>query len=139
MRSVNKVILIGNVVRAPDIVQINEGTEVAKFTIAVNEYYKKNDGTEMQLTSYIDCEVWGGLVKVVKNYLSKGSRVYVEGSIRMDRWEDVDGNNKVKFKIRVNDLILLDNKSKSSVSSNNNINDSELMSNGNQEDDDLPF
>lgn len=139
MKSVNKVILIGNVVKNPDIVQISEGSEVAKFTIAVNEYYKKEDGSENQITSYIDCEVWGGLVRVVKDYVVKGSRLYVEGAIRMDKWKDIDGKDRVKFKIKVNDIVLVDSKFRSGDTNTNVEKDINNSSTNNTEEDDLPF
>lgn len=114
MKSVNKVILIGNLVRDPETTQISENTDVAKFTIAVNESYKKQDGTLVENTTYIDCEAWSGLAKVVSNYLKKGSKVYIEGNLKADTWTDADtGKNRTKHKIRVQDLVMLDSKGSS--------------------------
>jgi single-strand DNA-binding protein len=111
MKSVNKVILIGNLVRDPEVTQINSTTDVAKFTIAMNESYKKPDGQLVENTTYIDCEAWSGLAKVVGNYMKKGSKVYIEGSIRADVWQDADsGKNRTKHKIRITDLVMLDSK-----------------------------
>ncbi len=108
-RSVNKVIMIGNLVRDPEVVQINQNSEVAKFTLAVNESYKKPDGTLVENTTYIDCEAWQGLAKVVANYVKKGSRIYIEGSIRADSWTDADsGKTRTKHKIRIAELMMLD-------------------------------
>jgi single-strand DNA-binding protein len=109
MKSVNKTIMIGNLVADPEVTQINADTEVAKFTLAVNEGYKKPDGEQVEITTYIDCEAWAGLAKVVKNYLKKGSRVYIEGNLRSDKWTDADtGKNRTKHKIRIQDLMMLD-------------------------------
>lgn len=111
MKSVNKVILIGNLVRDPEVTQINANTEVAKFTLAMNESYKKPDGQMVENTTYIDCEAWSGLAKVAGNYLKKGSKVYIEGNLRADVWQDADsGKNRTKHKIRVQDLVMLDSK-----------------------------
>ena len=111
MKSVNKVIIIGNLVRDPETTQISESTEVAKFTLAINDSYKKQDGTLVENTTYIDCEAWSGLAKVVSNYLKKGSKVYVEGNLKSDTWTDADsGKNRTKHKIRVQDLVMLDSK-----------------------------
>jgi single-strand DNA-binding protein len=108
-KSVNKVIMIGNLVRDPEVVQINQNTDVAKFTIAVNESYKKPDGETVENTTYIDCEAWSGLAKVVGQYVKKGARVYIEGSLRADTWTDADsGKQRTKHKVRVSDLMMLD-------------------------------
>ena len=111
MKSVNKVILIGNLVQDPEVVQINQDTEVAKFTLAINEGYKKPDGEQVDVTTYIDCEAWAGLAKVVKNYVKKGSKLYVEGNIRSDKWTDADsGKARTKHKVRIQDLVMLDSR-----------------------------
>lgn len=111
MKSVNKVILIGNLVQDPEVVQINQETEVAKFTLAINESYKKPDGEQVELTTYIDCEAWGGLARVVKSYLKKGSKVYIEGNLRSDKWTDADtGKLRTKYKVRIIDMVMLDSK-----------------------------
>lgn len=111
MKSVNKVIMIGNLVADPEVTQINADTEVAKFTLAINEGYKKPDGEQVELTTYIDCEAWSGLAKVIKTYLRKGSKVYVEGNLRSDKWTDADtGKNRTKHKIRLVDMVMLDGK-----------------------------
>lgn len=117
MKSVNKVTLIGNLVRDPEITQVGQGSEVAKFSIAINESYKKQDGTQVENTIYIDCEAWGGLTKVVGSYLHKGSKVYVDGSIKVDTWTDADtGKSRSKYKVRISDLVMLDSKGSGSYS-----------------------
>ncbi len=111
MKSVNKIIMIGNLVADPETTQINADTEVSKFTLAINEGYKKPSGEQVELTTYIDCEAWAGLAKVTKNYLKKGSKVYIEGNLRSDKWTDADtGKNRTKHKIRIQDLVMLDSR-----------------------------
>lgn len=103
--------MIGNLTRDPENVQINENTEVAKFTLAVNESYKKPNGEVVENTTYIDCEAWSGLAGVVKNYVKKGSRIYIEGSLKADQWNDADtGKTRTKHKIRITDIMMLDGK-----------------------------
>lgn len=144
MKSVNKVIMIGNLVADPEVTQINADTEVAKFTLAINEGYKKPDGEQVELTTYIDCEAWSGLAKVIKTYLRKGSKVYVEGNLRSDKWTDADtGKNRTKHKIRLVDMVMLDGKrdgesSGSSYSKTSTSDDSEPAVKPAQ-DDELPF
>lgn len=137
MKSVNKVILIGNIVQDPEVVQISQDTELAKFTIAINESYKKPDGEVTEVTTYIDCEAWSGIAKVIKNYLRKGSRVYIEGNLRADKWTDADtGKSRTKHKIRVLDLVMLDTrKDANSLDSAKSIDDANI----NVVDDELPF
>lgn len=147
MKSVNKVIMIGNLTRDPELVTISANAEVAKFTLAVNESYKKQDGEIQEITTFIDCEAWGGLTKVVSNYLKKGSKLYIEGALRSDTWVDADtGKNRTKFKIRVMDLVMLDSRgSGSSDYSNSNESVSKVSDEGDAspvksvEDNELPF
>ena len=109
MKAVNKVILIGNLTRDPEMVQINQNTDVAKFSLAVNESYKKADGETVENTVFLECEAWSGLAKVAGNYLKKGSKVYIEGNLREDKWTDAEsGKSRSKIKIRVVDLVMLD-------------------------------
>jgi single-strand DNA-binding protein len=111
MKSINKVIMIGNLTRDPEVVQINQNTEVAKFTIAVNDGYKKPDGEVVDVVTYMDCEAWSGLAKVVGQYVKKGSRIYIEGSLRADTWTDADsGKSRTKHKIRIAELMMLDSR-----------------------------
>ncbi len=137
MRCVNKVILIGNLVRNPEVTIVNSSTEVAKFSIAINESYKKQDGTIQEIVTYLDIEAWGGLAKIAGQYLSKGSKVYVEGTIRTDSWTDADtGKTRIKYKIRAENIVILDKKDSSSQS-NEALNEANI--DDIEEDDDLPF
>lgn len=146
MKSVNKVILIGNLTRDPEVVSLNSGTDVAKFSLAINDSYKKADGEMVENTIYMDCEAWSGLAKVVSTYVKKGSKVYVEGSLKEDKWTDADsGKQRSKFKLRITDLMMLDGRKSddsgysgggSSSYSNNNNDDMKVKP---AQDDELPF
>jgi single-strand DNA-binding protein len=141
MKSVNKVILIGNLVRDPETTQINANTDVSKFTLAVNESYKKPTGETVENTTYIDCEAWGGLSKVASQYLKKGSKVYVEGNLRADTWQDADsGKTRTKHKVRILDLVMLDTRRNEGGSySGNNTSDTDGATVQPVDDDELPF
>jgi single-strand DNA-binding protein len=147
MKSVNKVILIGNLTRDPEIVQIGESSEVAKFSLAINDSYKKQTGELVENTIYMDCEAWSGLAKVASNYLRKGSKIYVEGRLKSDNWTDAEsGKPRTKLKIQVLDLVMLDGKkdgqSSGGYSDDNNSNrgnDSDNSPSVNAVDDELPF
>ena len=111
MKSVNKVIMIGNLTADPEVTQVGADLEVAKFTLALNDSYKKPSGEQVEVVTFIDCEAWSGLAKVIKTYLRKGSKVYIEGSLRADKWVDADsGKNRTKHKVKVSDMTMLDGK-----------------------------
>lgn len=143
MSSVNKVILIGNVVKDPQTIQIGESLEVAKFTIALNEYKRSNDGEKIKVTIYVDCEAIGGrIVDIIKEYVHKGTKLYVEGSLRQDTWIDPDTGKQVsKYKIKVKDLTLLSNKKKEEAGESQSVEDSINQDNltSADEENDLPF
>jgi single-strand DNA-binding protein len=149
MKSINKVILIGNLTRDPEVNQVSSDTEVAKFSLAINESYKKPDGQMVESVTYIDCEAWSGLSKVVQQYLHKGSKVYVEGKLKADNWVDADtGKNRTKYKVRINDLLMLDskrdgdwseNQSQPQTSNKPKNKQEETKSQFEDEDDELPF
>ena len=101
MASVNKVILIGNVGRDPEIRYMQSGEPIANFTLATNEVWNDKSGQRQERTEWHRVEVFGKPAQVVRDYLSKGRQVYVEGSIRYDEWTDKDGNKRNTTKIHV--------------------------------------
>jgi single-strand DNA-binding protein len=101
MASVNKVILIGNLGRDPEIRYLQSGDPVANFSLATSESWTGKDGQKQERTEWHKVEVFGKPAQVVRDYLSKGRQVYVEGSIRYDEWTDKDGNKRYMTKIRV--------------------------------------
>ena len=101
MASVNKVILIGNVGRDPEIRYMQSGEPIANFTLATNEVWNDKNGQKQERTEWHRVEVFGKTAQVVRDYVTKGRPVYIEGSIRYDEWTDKDGNKKYMTKIRV--------------------------------------
>ena len=102
MASVNKVILLGNVGRDPEIRYTGGGEPIANFSIATSEKWKdKETGEQKEHTDWHRIEVFGKTADVVKNYVTKGKQLYVEGTLRIDKWEDKDGNKRETPKIRV--------------------------------------
>ncbi|MDP4282580.1 MAG: single-stranded DNA-binding protein [Bacteroidota bacterium] len=88
---VNKVILIGNLGRDPEIIRLESGVKKASFTLATTEVYKNKEGEKTQHTEWHNIVLWRGLAEIAENYLKKGSTVYIEGRIRRREWEDKDG------------------------------------------------
>jgi single-strand DNA-binding protein len=107
-KSVNKVILIGNLGKDPEIKYTPQGTAVAKFTLATNERYKDKAGQWQDRTEWHNLVAWARTAEIVGEYLKKGRSVYVEGSLRTSSWDDKEtGQKRYKTEIVVNDLVLL--------------------------------
>ena len=99
--SVNKVILVGNLGADPDVRTMNNGGKVCNLSIATSESWKdKQTGERREKTEWHRVVVFGdGLVRVCENYLKKGSKVYIEGSLQTRKWQDRDGNDKYTTEI----------------------------------------
>ena len=95
----NKVLLMGNLTRDPEVKYTPKGTAVGDLSIAVNETYKAQDGSWKEVVTYVDVEVWERQAENCKQYLTKGSPVFVEGKLRLDQWEQ-DGQKRSKLKVR---------------------------------------
>ena len=92
--NLNKVLLIGNLTRDPELRYIPSGSAVATFTVAVNRVYKDQAGEKKEQTSFIRVVVWGRRAEVCGEYLSKGSPVFVEGRLQSRDWETQDGQKR---------------------------------------------
>jgi single-strand DNA-binding protein len=101
MASVNRVILIGNLGRDPEIRYTQGGEPIANFSLATNEAWTDRSGQKQERTEWHRVEVFGKAAQVVRDYLTKGRQVYVEGSIRYDEWTDKDGNKRNTTKIHI--------------------------------------
>ena len=106
---VNKVILVGNVGKDPEVQYIKEDVPVARFTLATSETYKDRNGEKVTNTEWHNIVVWRGLAKVVENYVKKGSQLYIEGKISNRSYEK-DGVTKYFTEIVANSLQMLGSK-----------------------------
>jgi single-strand DNA-binding protein len=110
MRGVNKVMLIGNLGKDPD-VQILEGNiTVAKFSLATTETFKDRNGKLVSQTEWHTIVLWRGLAELAQKFLHKGSTVYIEGRLHTRSWDDKDGIKKYGTEIIGENLIMLDKK-----------------------------
>lgn len=123
MRGVNKVILIGNLGKEPDIQYLEGNIPVAKFPLATTETYKDKTGKLISQTEWHNVVLWRGLAELAQKYLHKSSMVYVEGRLKTRYWEDRDHNKKMAAEIIADNLIMLDKRSDASGSANENMND----------------
>ncbi|HZP16668.1 MAG TPA: single-stranded DNA-binding protein [Terriglobales bacterium] len=107
-RSINKVILLGNLGKDPEVKYTPQGKPVAKFSLATNERYKDKDGQWQDRTEWHNIVLWERLAEIAGEYLKKGSKVYIEGRIRTDSWDDKQsGQKKYMTTIIGQDLVLL--------------------------------
>jgi single-strand DNA-binding protein len=98
MADLNRVLLMGNLTRDPEVRYTPKGTAVGEIGLAINDSYKGQDGTVKEVVTFVSIEVWGRQAETCKQYLTKGRPVFVEGRLRLDQWEQ-DGQKKSKLKI----------------------------------------
>jgi len=117
-KSVNKVILIGNLGKDPEVKYTPSGTPVAKLTLATNERYKDKDGQWQDRTEWHNVVLWQRLAEIAGEYLKKGGKVYIEGRLQTRSWEDKQTNQK-KYMTEVvaSDLVLLGGRGESGEAS----------------------
>ena len=145
-RGVNKVILVGTLGRDPDMKYTAAGKAIASTSLATNESWKdKNTGEKQERTEWHNIVFFGPLAEIAGKYLKKGGQVYIEGSLRTDKYVDKQGIEKYSTKVNVNDMQMLGGRndgsggnsqqSEESTSSNSNYDPASF----DQLDDDLPF
>ncbi|GBE28543.1 single-stranded DNA-binding protein [bacterium BMS3Bbin03] len=104
---INKVILIGNLGKDPDLRYTPNGTAVASFSLATNERWKDKEGNYQDRTEWHRIVAWSKLAETVGEYLKKGSQVFIEGKIRSRTWEDQNGVKRTTTEIVANNLVML--------------------------------
>ncbi len=108
MRGVNRVMLIGNLGKDPDVQYLEGNIAVAKFSLATTETFKDRAGKLISQTEWHTVVLWRGLAELAHKYLHKGSLVYIEGRLRTRSWEDKEGNKKFATEVVGDNLIMLD-------------------------------
>ena len=107
-KSVNKVILVGNVGKDPEVRYSQSGTPVANFSLATNERFKDRNGEWQERTEWHSVVAWQRLAEIVGEYVARGSKLYVEGKIQTSSWEDrQSGERKYCTEVVARDLLLL--------------------------------
>ncbi|MDQ3049974.1 MAG: single-stranded DNA-binding protein [Bacteroidota bacterium] len=107
MSGINKVILVGNLGKDPEVRHLEGGAVVAKFPLATSETYKTKEGQRVDQTEWHNIVMWRGLAESAEKYLRKGSLVYVEGKIRTRSWDDKDGNKRFATEIIADTMTML--------------------------------
>ena len=100
MSTLNRVFLMGNLTRDPEVRYTPSGTAVGDLGLAVNETYKNKAGETVESTVFVDVEVWSRQAETCAEYLHKGSPVFVEGRLKLDQWENQQGEKRSKLRVR---------------------------------------
>ena len=107
-KSVNKVILVGNVGKDPEVKFTQSGMPVASLTLATNERYKDKSGERQDRTEWHSIKAWQKTAEIIGEYVKKGSKIYVEGKLQTSSWDDKQsGEKKYRTEVVVDNLVLL--------------------------------
>ena len=107
MAGVNKVILVGNLGRDPEVRHLENGRAVANFSLATSETYKNREGERVTQTEWHNIVLWTPLAEIAEKYLSKGGQVYIEGKLTSRSYEDIDGVTKYRTEVVGREMTLL--------------------------------
>jgi single-strand DNA-binding protein len=107
MASLNKVILIGNLGRDPEVKYTQSGTAVANLSVATNEVWTDRNGERQERTEWHRVVVWGKQAEIAAEHLAKGKQVYVEGSLQTRSWDDKEGNKRYTTEVRAARILML--------------------------------
>jgi len=117
-KSVNKVILVGNVGKDPEIKVASTGNAIATFSLATTDRTKDQTGNWTDRTEWHNLVAFARTAEIVRDYVKRGSKLYIEGRIQTRSWDDKDGQKKYRTEIIVNDLVLLSGRSEGESSGN---------------------
>ena len=143
-RGVNKVILVGNLGQKPEIRYTKDSKPIASFSIATSESWKdKTTGDMVEKTEWHNVTFFGRIAEVAEQYLDKGSKVFVEGKLQTDKWEDENGNKRSATKIIGNNMQMLDSRGSNNSSSFDESpsaqNEASASQEGSFSEEDIPF
>ncbi|MBC6991363.1 MULTISPECIES: single-stranded DNA-binding protein [Hymenobacter] len=107
MAGINKVILVGNLGKDPEVRHLEGGVSVASFTLATNDHYKDKQGNRVERTEWHNITAWRGLAEMAEKYLKKGQQVYIEGKIRTRQYQDKDNQTRYITEIVADEISML--------------------------------
>src|SRR5258708_3237588 len=113
----NKIMLIGNVGKDPELQITSDGTSVTRFSLAVNRSYKSSSGERVKETEWFNIVAWRQLAEICEKYLHKGSKVYIEGRLTQRKYTDKEGTSRTAIEVTANEMVMLDSKEASGGSS----------------------
>ncbi|MBK1879788.1 single-stranded DNA-binding protein [Pelagicoccus mobilis] len=106
MANFNRVILLGNLTRDPELRTTPKGTSVCQFGMAVNRVFRNGDDTQEE-TTFVDLEAWGKQAEIISKYVQKGNPLFIEGRLKFDSWESKEGEKRSKLKVIVENMQLM--------------------------------
>lgn len=148
MPSINKVIISGNLVRDPDTRILENGTHLAKLSIANNQRYRDRNGEWQEKTCYVNVIAWRKTAELVSEFCRKGSPVLIEGELVFNSWEDRDGNKRNQLEVNARRIQFLEKRGQDSSYRNDSTERSDSVPDSNEhdsapgpmaQDDDIPF
>jgi single-strand DNA-binding protein len=117
MAGYNRVVIVGNLTRDPEYKQLSSGQAVCRLGLATNRQFKnRQSGETTQEVCFVDIDVWGAQAESCRQYLEKGRQVLVEGRLKLDSWQDAEGNNRSKHSITAERVVFLSNGNGSAIS-----------------------
>lgn len=137
---INKVILVGNVGKDPEVRHLDSGVAVTTFPLATSETYRNKEGQKVTNTEWHNIVLWRGLAEIAEKYVKKGNPLYIEGKIRTRSWDDKDGNKRYTTEIVADNMQMLGSKQSQEEAAKSTPESSNGIDIGNiPEEDDLPF
>ena len=106
-RGLNKVMIIGNLGRDPEMRYTPSGKPVTTFSVATSRTWSTSDGEKREETEWFNVVAWSSLAEICKQYLNKGQQVYIEGRLQTRHWDDQEGNKHISVEIVANEMIIL--------------------------------
>jgi len=113
MASLNKVLLIGNLTRDPDVRMMSNGRPVCNFGLALNRSYKDAEGNRKDETTFVDVESFGPRAEAVGRFFTKGRAIFIEGRLKLDQWESKEGEKRSALKVVLDSFEFVDSKQES--------------------------
>ncbi len=110
MASLNKVLLIGNLTRDPDVRMMSNGRAVCSFGLALNRTFKDAEGNRKEETTFVDVESFGPRAEAVGRFFTKGRSIFVEGRLRLDQWESKEGEKRSSIKVVLDNFEFVDSR-----------------------------
>ncbi|MDQ3193351.1 MAG: single-stranded DNA-binding protein [Bacteroidota bacterium] len=139
MAGINKVILVGNLGKDPEVRYLDGGIAVAKFPLATSETIKDKNGNKIDQTEWHNVVLWRGLAEIAEKFLKKGATVYIEGKIKSRSWEDKEGNKRYITEVIGDNLTMLNKREEHNSNTNNSNQIEKVTASAEEAVDDLPF
>ena len=108
--NLNKVMLAGNLTRDPELKYTPNNTAVCNIGVASNRTWRDKDGQKQEEVTFVDCEAWGKTGEAINEYLTKGRPIFIEGRLKLDQWQDKEGQNRSKLKVVIDNFQFVDSK-----------------------------